>query len=462
MKRVRHTSMWFVSAVLLVTACKSNDESVDLPEAGAADVVVDITLDVPGQLDVASDHASDAVVDAGAGDAAPPDAGAGDADVADAANDAEVADATNDADGGAAPVCTPSTQQCSGVQPQACDAQGQWADLGAPCDTSQTCVNGWCIPTVPTSCQESGDGLDNCGPDGTESCCASPLVPGGSFYRSYDAVVFTDQSHPATVSEVRLDRFETTVGRFRKFVNAWVGGWRPAIGSGKHAHLNQGRGLAVDGGGHESGWDAAWESGIAADLDTWNANLACDSTWTATAGAHERQPVSCGTWYEMYAFCIWDGGFLPSEAEWNFAAAGGDEQRVYPWSSPATDTTIDCGHANYAGGVYPQLLCNASYATNPVGAQSPAGDGKWGHADLVGNLREWMLDVYPSPGGAYDGYSATCDDCVYQDASSGTNVIRSGDFADYAAVQYPSTRLSLPSGARFYSDPSGSRCARSP
>jgi len=36
---------------------------------------------------------------------------------------------------------------------------------------------------------------------------------------------------------------------------------------------------------------------------------------------------------QSHAFCIWDGGFLAGEAEWNYAAAGGSEQRSYPWGS---------------------------------------------------------------------------------------------------------------------------------
>ena len=68
--------------------------------------------------------------------------------------------------------------------------------------------------------------------------------------RSYDDVSYTDPSYPATVSDFWLDRYEVTVGRFRKFVQAWDGGWRPQRGAGKHLHLSNGDGVAG-----ETGWD---------------------------------------------------------------------------------------------------------------------------------------------------------------------------------------------------------------
>src|SRR5580700_4095697 len=72
-------------------------------------------------------------------------------------------------------------------------------------------------------------GVSSCGAG--ESCCTSLNVVGGTFLRSYDGATFTDASHPATVSTFRLDKYEVTVGRFRRFVEAVVAGWGPPNGA---------------------------------------------------------------------------------------------------------------------------------------------------------------------------------------------------------------------------------------
>ncbi len=303
----------------------------------------------------------------------------------------------------------------------------------------------------------AGPGSTDCGP-AKESCCNSPQVPGGTYYRSYDGVstLYTSEAFPATVSAFRLDKYEITVGRFRRFVGAVVGGWLPPAGSGKHDHLNAHMGLTdvATPGTYEQGWDATWSANLATKATDWDSNLQCfaeSQTWTPSAGANENLPITCINWYEAYAFCIWDGGFLPSEAEWNFAAAGGSEQRAYPWSSPASSLTIDCQHANFLN-AGPCTGDASDGAPNAVGSESPTGDGKWGQADLAGNAWEWMLDFYAD-------YGPTLSDAANL-APNQFRVIRSGAF-DYHSPN-------LLASFRYDFDPitrngdQGARCARAP
>ena len=298
---------------------------------------------------------------------------------------------------------------------------------------------------------------------GNESCCSSPVVTGGTYHRDYDEVsTNAGPNYLATVSNYRLDKFEVTVARFRKFVTAWVGGWRPAAGAGKHTHLHGGSGLvnSGEGGGYETGWDATWTDQLPTDATSWQSSLSCDPTyqlWTSGAGGNEGRPINCVTWYQAYAFCIWDGGFLPSEIEWNYAATGGSEQRVYPWSSPPTSTTIDETRASYYVDTTRQCLgdgvngCTAADLI-PVGTK-PAGDGRWGQSELAGNVSEWTLDWYAPL------YASSCENCAHLTAAS-QRAVRGQDFYTGAA--------SLGSSLRDYGTPSdrrnvrGARCARKP
>jgi len=236
----------------------------------------------------------------------------------------------------------------------------------------------------PPSCAMPGLGRTDCDPSGTVSCCESPLVTGGTFDRSYDGVSmgYTSRAYPATVSDFRLDAFEVTVGRFRSFV-AWVAiGVPPAPGAGRHTHLNGGAGLRDPGppGGDEQGWQADWTvTYLPTTKAAWDAALVCDTTlatWTADPGANERLAINCVNWYAAQAFCLWDGGFLPSEAEWNYAASGGSEQRVYPWSSPPGEAGI----------------VDATYAVHGAPGVSAVGLtlglGRYGQYDLAGNVND--------------------------------------------------------------------------
>ena len=324
--------------------------------------------------------------------------------------------------------------------------------IGCASHSGGSATDGGGTPTAP-SCKANGPGLSDCGPTG-DSCCTTLRVTGGTFDRSYDGISTNGASkaYPATVSAFSLDKYEVTVGRFRGFVAAEVAGWRPSAGAGKHTSSPSG-GLND---GKEPGWQTSWNASLATTDAAWATNLRCTptyATWTGAAGSGDDKPINCVTWYEAYAFCIWDGGFLPSEAEWNYAAAGGTEQRVYPWSAafPPGSTTLDCEHADYSTS-WPSSACERAGATK-VGAESPMGDGKWGQSDLAGNVFEWNLDSFASP------YAATCDDCADLSTSQ-YKVIRGGSFDGASVCLLNSLReTSVPNGR---SDGIGMRCARTP
>ena len=277
-------------------------------------------------------------------------------------------------------------------------------------------------------------------------------MPGGTYDRTYTNTGSgpTGMADPATVSSLRLDKYLVTVGRFRQFVTAWnnAAGYLPAAGSGKHSHLNGGQGLANSGGGaaYEPGWDAMdWNN--TTDVDPTNANLACAppyDTWTDTATTQENLPINCANWWEAYAFCIWDGGFLPSEAEWEYAAAGGSEQLEYPWGSAAPGE----GDA-YA--IYGWNYTGNTTDIAPVGYAS-RGVARWGQLDMAGEVWEWNLDWYAP--------YTDCADCA--DTTPATyRVFRGGNFSFDDTYLLPPSRYYVGNPAQRFGN-IGFRCARAP
>jgi formylglycine-generating enzyme required for sulfatase activity len=320
-------------------------------------------------------------------------------------------------------------------------------------------------------------------------CCTSLVLPGGKFFRSYDGITpepwsFDEAVAPATISAVRLDQFEVTVARFRKFVAALDAGWRPELGSGKHVHLNGGRGVNNASPGtrvpFEEGWQIDWDQYLPETLPEWEEYFReygplTFNTWLGPASS--TQPINSVNWYQAYAFRTWDGGFLPTEAEWNYAAAGGDEQRRYPWGTehPPYDTSRDI-YACFLGSTvrhpvteyygdggmgpgFPVGSCDGGLEQiGPVGFPL-AGAGRFGHANLGGNVREWVLDGMDFTTGSSQVYpTKSCDDCAYLDRTE-DRVQRGGGWDT-------SGRSSLLSSLRgslqphYDSSELGVRCAR--
>ena len=271
------------------------------------------------------------------------------------------------------------------------------------------------------------------------SCCQSLLLPAGTYNRIGNNVVF-----PATIGDVCLDKYEITVGRFRKFAaayDAWHAAGHPTAGEGAHDAI-----LA-------SGWDASWNGKLPTTgtelTDANHVNCASASksaTWRDTVGTaiNENYPLNCLNWFQAFAFCIWDGGYLPTEAEWQYAVVGGAEEQNYTWGSDATEPFP----ANYCS--YMDLDHCTPYVA--VGSY-PGSNARWGHADLAGGVWEWALDWYrPS-------LPSSCVNCANLTTGS-TRAIRGGGWVADPWDLESSYRASF--STTFPDERIGARCARAP
>jgi formylglycine-generating enzyme required for sulfatase activity len=143
---------------------------------------------------------------------------------------------------------------------------------------------------------------------------------------------------------------------------------------------------------------------------------------------------------------------LPSEAEWEYVAAGGSQELEYPWGATNPGTAnqyaiYDCDYPNGSG------TCTGVANIAPVGTAT-LGAGYWGQLDMAGDVWEWNLDWYAP-------YVDPCTNCAYLTTAS-YRVVRGGDFSVSALVLLPPFRsygLVNPSSRFLYI---GFRCARTP
>lgn len=325
------------------------------------------------------------------------------------------------------------------------------------------------------SCDGKSPGADNhCGgvagddsKEGSSDCCETRYVPGGQFNR------FNNKSYPAKVSPFYLDTFLVTAGRFRQWVNSVNGNLAssaPPAGAGANPH--------VPGSGWRSEWNRFLPSSSAdvdrmfgPEFDVESEVLACQygtdiddlgalTWWTKdldrdvkdrnqdnsdvlaenTQTALDRKPINCVPWHVLFAFCIWDGGRLPTDAEFSYAQVAGNEQLEFPWGNLGKDEIagiggredlssppiFGAGQKYVAARLWDDRLGNGenvfednyglTWGKNvfgkadnaahimPVGRRI-AGNGRYGQADLSGNMFEWMLDEGPIKPGS-------CNDCA--------------------------------------------------
>lgn len=183
------------------------------------------------------------------------------------------------------------------------------------------------------------------------------MVPGGKFTRGNKDFLADAPAVEIELSSFLIAKYEVTTAQFAKFLTA----------SSVTAEESITR-----------RWLVKNEEGLFTGL------VPTGRTWEAAPG-EESRPVVNVTWFGANAYCEWSEGALPSEAQWEYAARGGDG-RAFPWGNE---------------------LPNAAKANTALtGRDSPsevtkqeAGESPFGVRNLCGNVEEWCLDWYEE--GAY-------------------------------------------------------------
>jgi formylglycine-generating enzyme len=214
-------------------------------------------------------------------------------------------------------------------------------------------------------------------PDAQDVGCGLVEIPGGTLTVGVLESIHTIDGSPEqpmiTVGPVALDAYEVTVARFRRF-------WEVA------ASLPMLRSVTYPGG------SVPLAEGPNEPVTT---TLYANCNWTTTAGQREQHPINCIDWYTAQAFCAWDGGRLPTDAEWEFAARGREvgglsAGRIYPWGDE--DPLPRCDRARWN-----QDACAGEDGarTRRIGSFSPTPDLPGARLwDLAGNVYEWTADNF--------------------------------------------------------------------
>jgi gliding motility-associated lipoprotein GldK len=186
---------------------------------------------------------------------------------------------------------------------------------------------------------------------------------------------------------------------------------------------------------------------------SYNEPLSRTYFWHPT---YDHYPVVGVNWKQAKAFCVWrtnqfnayltskgQAGMndfrLPTEAEWEWAARGGNQANPFPWGGPYSRNDKGCLLANFKpnrgnyiddGGVTPVVV--GHYGANSFGLY-----------DMAGNVAEWTISSYDESSNVFTwdlnpdySYNASNEDPI----SAKRKVIRGGSWKDIEYYLLVSTR----------------------
>jgi iron(II)-dependent oxidoreductase len=238
-------------------------------------------------------------------------------------------------------------------------------------------------------------------------------IPAGPFLRGSPPNVGLSEEHPRRtifISEFEIDRLPVTFGDFAAFVEK-NGYQDPALWS-------------------DEGWAYVQEHALLRPR-FWD-----EPEWAHVHG--QSQPVVGVSFYEAQAYARFAGKRLPTEAEWEKAAAG-EEGRMYPWGDDWEE-----GRCSFRGG--------AVRAAPPVG-QFPLGVSPYGVWEMAGGVWEWCTDWHD------EKYYTVAPERDPTGPSTGTmKVARGGAWNALPLLNRCANRNAWKPSARFSNV--GFRCAR--